>query len=188
MTKNCMTKWAEYKTIVATMRAHGDKGTVGKLLDVLVRDYVLADGIKNTADVRCRKAGQIDWSIRVNGKMFHGETKTNSGEVVKGFDLTEADATIETVMEGADFIAYSPEANFANEGNFEKLMLVFTHEQFFEMLTAVRKGGKPFVKAAKGGTRLNIQTWTACPLGRFYDFAEQNDIPTLEDFVKRMRG
>ena len=179
---------AQYDEVLNEMKKKGDTGTVGKRIDVLVRDYMNVKGIKTAQDVKCRRMNQVDWSFRINGKYFFGETKTNSGEIVKGYNLSMDALTDEDILPNADYIAFSPDANYLTLDNFYKGMLVFTREQFIDMLKVVRKNGGYFAKVANSKReRINIQTWTSAPLGRFYDFIEENNIPTLEEFRAMVR-
>lgn len=172
----------------------GSTGEIGKLVDFHVRDFVMAHGVQTVSDVRCRPVGKCDWSIRINGRVYRGETKTAAG----GWKVAEARISAEDIYPHADYIAYTAEVDNMTEDNFADLMFVFTRAQFIELLTVTgRKGLESSLKYnSKRGT-VEIQQWSvfnkksgkwvSARLNRYYDYLEENEIPTLRDFVDSVR-
>lgn len=176
-------------------RLAGSTGVMGKLCDFAVRDYVMAQGVRKADDVRCRRSGKTDWSIRVAGRMVKGETKTNMGE----WKVPCARISAEDIFPGMDFVVYTAEVDNLTEDNLPDMMFVFTREQFIELLTVTgRKGLESSLRYnAKRGT-VGIQAWSvynkktekwvSARLNKYYDYLEENEIPTLRDWVEAVRG
>lgn len=176
-------------------KALGSTGVVGKMCDFAVRDFVMARGVRRADDVRCRAAGKTDWSIRINGKLYHGETKTAAG----GWKVKEPGIRAEDIYPNADFIAYTAEVDNLTEDNLPDMVFLLTRDQFIEMLTVTgRKGLESSLKYnAKRGTveiqqwsvfNKKTQKWVSARLNKYYDYLEANEIPTLRDWVETVRG
>jgi len=175
--------------------AKGSTGELGKFADYHVRDFVMARGVRAEADVRCRAAGKTDWTIRIHGKLYHGETKTAAG----GWKVSQPGIRAEDIYPKADFIAYAAEVDNLTEDNLPDMVFLLTRAQFIEMLTVTgRKGLESSLKYnAKRGTveiqqwsvfNKKTQKWVSARLGRYYDYLEEHNIPTLRDWVEEVRG
>lgn len=176
-------------------QAKGSTGVMGKLIDYVVRDFVMAHGVRTEADVRCRPASKTDWTIRINGKTYHGETKTAAG----GWKVTQPGIRAEDIYPKADFIAFAAEVDNVTEDNVPDMIFLLTREQFIELLTVTgRKGLDSSLKYnAKRGTveiqqwsvfNKKTQKWVSARLNKYYDYLEENEIPTLRDWVNAVRG
>lgn len=173
----------------------GSTGTFGKLCDFAVRDFVMAGGVRKAEDVRCRRSGKTDWSIRIAGKLVKGETKTNMGE----WKVPCARISAEDIFPGMDYVVYTAEVDNITEDNLPDMMFVFTRAQFIELLTVTgRKGLESSLRYnAKHGTvgiqawsvyNKKTQKWVSARLNKYYDYLEANEIPTLRDWVEAVRG
>lgn len=190
-------KIAQIKAFHARIREEqgkGSTGIVGKLMDFYVRDYLMSGGVRKAADVRCRANGKTDWTIKVSGVLCKGETKTNMGEFKAPSNWTADD-----IFPGYAYVAYTAEVEGLTEDNFMDNMFMFTREQFIELLTVTgRKGLESSLRYnAKHGT-LGIQPWKSyipktgkwceARLNKYYDFLDNNGIPTLREFREAVRG
>lgn len=170
-------------------------GVVGKLCDFHVRDFIMAQGVRKAEDVRCRAAGKSDWTIRIAGHVYHGETKTNMGE----WKVPCARISADDIFPGKAYVAYTAEVEGLTEENIPDNVFIFTREQFIELLTVTgRKGLESSLRYnAKRGT-VGIQAWKVwnnktgkwveARLTKYYEYLEANEIPTLRDWVEGMRG
>lgn len=153
-------------------------GSTGKYMDVLVRDYILKQGICRLRDVRCRKGGAVDVGRRGVGKF---EVKTGSGAVAYGFGLTKADLRPEVVCPDADFVVWAPFPRYLSRDNFTTMFWVFSREDFIACLEAIgKKGLQSSLHITKGGGQVNIQTISAAMEERLWEVLENTD--TLEDW------
>lgn len=169
-----------------------------KFADFSVRDYLMAHGVENADDVRCRPSDKFDWTIRVNGKTLHGENKVGCGAVRYGKTPADVACVAEHIYPNVDFVSYcaEPAKLKAHPENAPKLVRVFTRVQFIEVLTVTgRKGLESSLRIhqTKSGTwQLEIQPWqtkqTAARLGKYEEYCKANDIPTLEEFRAMVRG
>lgn len=175
--------------------AKGSTGEMGKFADYHVRDFVMAHGVESEADVRCRAAGKTDWTIRIDGKLYRGETKTAAG----GWKVAQPGIRAEDIYPKADFIAYTAEVDNLTEDNLPDMVFLLTREQFIEMLRVTgKKGLESSLKYnAKRGTveiqqwavyNKKTQKWVCARLNRYYDYLEENEIPTLRDWISEVRG
>lgn len=176
-----------YKMVLAKQdiakegKSRGSTGSTGKLLDVLVRDYILVKGIQSVSDVKCRKLGKVDVLRKSIGKV---EIKSGSGAVAYGENLTKDDCIEENVLPGVDLVTWTPfTGDYIDEGNFFYMTWVFTREQFIDTLKAIGKHGlASSLKVSKQGRQINIQTITPRMEDRLWDILE--NIPTLEEYFK----
>lgn len=176
-------------------KVQGSTGVIGKLCDFAVRDFVMAKGVQSENDVRCRAAGKTDWSIRINGKLYRGETKTNMGE----WKVPCARISADDIFPGKAYVAFTAEVEGLTEENIPDNVFVFTRDQFIELLIMTgRKGLESSLRYnAKRGT-VGIQAWKVwnnktgkwveARLTKYYDYLEANEIPTLRDWVEQVRG
>ena len=169
-----------YKAELARQDSKLSTGSTGKLLDVLVRDYILVKGIQSVADVKCRKLGKVDVLRKSIGKV---EIKSGSGAVAYGEGLTKDDCIAENVLPGVDLVAWAPFTAFITEENFPSMTWVFTREQFIDTLEAIGKHGlDSSLKISKQGRQINIQTITPRMEDRLWDILDS--IPTLEEYFQ----
>ncbi len=183
---------AEYHEVIAGYARKGSTATVHFEVDGWVRDYLTKKGITRADDIGCRRQEQDDFAIRVNGKLNHGETKIGEGAVCYAPRQENLSITEDMVLSGKDLIAYATCADGITKDTFMKLMYMFTREQFIACLSACGKNGLNStlrIKQAKRGQwQLEIQHWNPRPEERFFDWIEKNNIPTLEEFKKALRG
>ena len=176
-------------------QAKGSTGAVGKLMDFCVRDYLMAHGVDRADDVRCRSAVKSDWTIRIGGKLYRGETKTNMGEWKVPFARINADDIFPTCA----YVVYTAEVEGLDMENFMDNMFVFTREQFIELLTETgRKGLESSLRYNQSRGTVGIQAWKTynkksgkwceARLSKYYEFLEVNEIPTLSEFREMVRG
>lgn len=171
----------EYKRELARQDEKHSTGSIGKLIDVLARDYILVKGIKAVQDVRCRKVEQYDVSRKAYG---HIEVKTGSGAVAYGAGFTKEDCIAANVLPGVDLICWAPFSAYLTEHNFMRMMWVFTREQFIGTLATIGKHGlQSSLKVSKQGAQINIQTITPQMENRLWEILE--NIPTLEEFFHK---
>ena len=169
-----------------------------KYADFSVRDYIMVHGVDEADDVRCRAAEKFDWTIRVNGKYYHGENKVGCGALRYGKTAADVAIDLDKIYPGVSYFSYcaEPAKLKAHKENAPKLFRVFTREQFFEVLTVTgRKGLESSLRIhqTKSGTwQLEIQPWqtkqTAARLGKYEEYCKANNIPTLEEFRAMVRG
>lgn len=176
---------------VETMK--GSTGSTGKMLDYLCRDFIMAHGVGSADDVRCRHQDKADATIYINGKRCNFEIKSACGAVIYGRNLSKADILPDNIYPTTAYIIYTAEVDFIRRDNFAELMLVFTREQFIDLLTDTGKHGlESSLKVGKHGGQIEIQPWAtkACSarLNKFYDWVDANEIPTLEQFMEEVRG
>ena len=171
-----------YLVELARQDALRSTGSMGKLMDVLVRDFILKQGICRLSDVRCRKGGSVDVGRRGVGRF---EVKTGSGAVAYGFGLTKDDLRAEVVCADADFIVWAPFPRFLTRENFTSMFWVFTREDFIDCLEAIgKKGLQSSLHITKGGGQVNIQTITPRMEDRLWDILE--DVQTLEEWKESL--
>lgn len=173
--------------------ARRSTGSIGKMLDYLCRDYVMAQGVREADDVRCRHQDKVDATVYVNGKRSTFEVKSACGAVMYGKGLTKADIIADNIYPKVSYIIYTAEVNYLTRDNFAGMMLVFTRDEFVTMLEETgKKGLQSSLKVGKKGGQIEIQPWAtkACSarLGKFYDWVDSHDIPTLEQFKEMLRG
>lgn len=174
-------KLATYEKILAMQSEKGSTGSIGKLFDVVARDYIMKKGISRENDIRCRKNNQTDVINKKYGKF---ELKTGSGAVCYGEGLTSNDCIAENICAGVTYVVWAPFSKFLTKDNFQEMSWVFTREQFIYTLEKIgKKGLKSSLKVSKNGAQLNIQTITPRMEDRLWDILET--MPTLEDFMGR---
>ena len=173
----------------------GSTGYIGKQVDFWVRDCIMVHGVSSVNDVRCRRCGVDDWTIRIDGKLYRGETKTNMGEWKVPFARISAD----DIFPGKAYVAYTAEVEGLTEDNVLDNVFIFSRDQFIEMLTVSgRKGLESSLRYnAKRGT-VGIQPWklfskqtgkwVEARLNKYYEYLEANEIPTIREFLEMVRG
>lgn len=163
-----------------TAGAKGSTGYANSMFEVAVRRVIS----RGSAEIEFTSAsGKSD--IRI-GRTSWIEIKTCCGE-------TGNDADPLAEIHKARYVLYTPdlpdERTIKSNGlKCLETCYLFTAEQFIEMLCYIHKGGaEPHIKRNASG-RWNIQTlrtynkktgkWSEKPYSRFWDFVDENDIPT----------
>lgn len=185
--------YEEYLEELARQDSLGSTGSNGKNAEVLVRDAFMVNGIRNHKDVRARQAEKVDFSFKYEGKLYRGESKTGQGALLYG-NFTKADldnVTEDDIYPDMDIIVYGIEGAMINEKTFKKVMVVFTREQFVEMLVYTgKKGLRSSIQIGKSGKQIQIQAWKTkeCEkrYNKFWDYVEANNIPSLEDVLRQI--
>lgn len=157
----------------------GSTGALNSMFEVAVRRAVY----RGKQEIEFTTAsGKVDMRV---GRSCWIEIKSCCSEV--GYD----DAPL-MMIERAKYVLYTPELPPRNVIENDALSCLeccylFTSEQFIEVLKAMHKGGtEPHIKRNSNGhwniqtlaTRMKNGNWTTKPLDRFYDFCEENNIPT----------
>lgn len=177
-----------YKNALAMQDKKHSTGSAGKMLDVLVRDYLMKEGIKNGADVRCRKSEKHDFTLIINKKVYNGETKTGGGAILYGDKATAENVQSYNFYKDVQLIAYTINGKILTEQNFMKITVLFTRQQFIDMLEYTGKNGinssVTIKTTCKGVKQAQIQTWSNARENKFFDFIENNNIPTVEQFAQ----
>lgn len=167
-----------YKAELSRQDEKRSTGSIGKLCDVIIRDYILVHGIEKVEDVRCRRLGCSDVIRRKYGKI---EIKTGCGAVAYGSNLTKADCIAENVLPGVALICWAPFSAYLTERNAADMMFVLTREQFIEVLEHIGKNGlQSSLKISKQGAQINIQTITVKMEERLWDALD--GVPTVREF------
>ena len=177
-----------YKSALAAQDQKHSTGSAGKLLDVLIRDYLMKKGIENGADVKCRKSEKHDFTLIINKKVYNGETKSGGGAILYGDNATIENIQTYNFYKDVQLIAYTMTSKILTEQNFMKITLLFTREQFINMLEYTGKNGivssVTIKTTCKGVKQAQIQTWSAARESKFFDFIEANNIPTVEQYAQ----
>ena len=189
---------AAFVAALAEQDVKASTASHAKFADFSVPDYLMSHGVEKADDVSCRAADKCDWTIRIDGKTLHGENKVGCGAVCYGKTAAEVACEADKIYPNVDYVSYcaEPAKLKAHPENAPKLFRVFTRVQFIEVLTVTgRKGLESSLRIhqTKSGTwQLEIQPWqtkqTAARLGKYEEYCTANDIPTLEEFRKAVRG
>lgn len=177
-----------YKNVLAMQDEKHSTGSAGKMLDVLVRDYLMKKGIENGADVKCRKSEKHDFTLIINKKVYNGETKSGGGAILYGDNATVENVQTYNFYKDVQLIAYTLSGKILTEQNFMKITVLFTRQQFIDMLEYTGKNGinssVTIKTTCKGVKQAQIQTWSAARENKFFDYIEKNSIPTVEQFAQ----
>ena len=179
---------SNYKNALAMQDKKHSTGSAGKLLDVLIRDYLMAEGIKNGADVKCRKSEKHAFTLVINKKVYNGEVKTGGGAILYGDKATVENVQSYNFYRDVQLIAYAIDGKILTEKNFMRITVLFTREQFINMLEYTGKNGinssVTIKTTCKGVKQAQIQTWSSARENKFFDFIENNNIPTVEQYAQ----
>lgn len=185
----------EFNIRIREEQTKGSTGYIGKQVDFWVRDSIMVHGVSSVQDVRCRRAGADDWSIRIDGKLYRGETKTNMGE----WKVPCARISPDDIFPKAAYVAFAAEVEGLTADNVLDNVFIFRRDQFIEMLTMTgRKGLESSLRYnAKHGT-VGIQAWkmfskqtgkwVEARLNKYYEYLEVNEIPTIREFLEMVRS
>lgn len=161
-----------------------DKGAMGKIADVLGREYVIKR--LRADDVKARSAGKADCTFKgKDGKMHSIEFKTGCGALAYEYDDEVID--VNRLLEGVEYFAYNPE--YCDNMEVQKQFFVTTREDFLDLLISYSKK-KPMTwfKRNKAYRQVNIQEYNTS--NKKYDYLTNAlyDWPTLELFVADQKG
>ena len=169
-----------------------------KRADYNVRDYLMAHGVGSTDDIRCRPSEEHDWVLIVRRERIVGETKVGEGAVRYAKTAEELDFDPANIYPGVDYIAYcaEPKKLKAHPERKGELFRVFAREQFIGVLEDCGRGGLTgslrIHQQTTGTWQLEIKAWvtTQCSarLAKYEDWVKANNIPTLEEFRRVLRG
>lgn len=172
---NC--RLSAYEQELARQDAKASTGSMGKLADVILRDYILKRGINRASDIRCRVVEKVDVTRRDLGRI---EIKTGSGAVAYGCGLTSDDILEENILPSVDYVAWAPFTKLLTKDNLPSMTWLFTRGEFIAALEAIGKNGlQSSVKVSKHGAQLNIQTITPRMEDRLW--AILANMPTVEE-------
>lgn len=189
----------EFNERIREEQEKGSTGYKGKWVDFHARDYLMADGVRTEADVRCRTADKTDFTLRYDGRSHKGESKTGAGS----WKFNKPDWTEDDIFPDIELFVIAAETEFLTEENFMDQLWVATRAQYIAMLTYTGKRGlqSSLNYDAKHGvmkiqpyvTRVNDKKsgkvrYAYARLNKFYEFIEQEDLPTLREFKESIRG
>lgn len=180
-------------------QAKGSTGAMGKWCEVHARAYLMAKGLSSEADARCRAVGKTDFILYYDGRYHKGESKTGAGS----WKFDKAEWTEDDIYPDIELFVIAAETEFLTEENYIDQMWVCTREQYFAMHRYTGKNGlkSSLTYDAKHGlmkiqpyvTRVNDKKtgkvrYAYARLNKFYEFVEQEDLPTLREFKESIRG
>lgn len=176
----------------------GSTASHAKHADYAVRDFLMAKGVGSTDDVHCRPGDKHDWDLVVRKVRIVGETKVGTGALRYAREEAELDYDPAKIYPDVDYIAYCVDSKKLKAHPERKgtLFLVFTRAQFLQCLSDCGKKGLQsslrIHKQTTGTWQLEIVAWAtpqcSTRLGKYEDWVKANNIPTLEQFRKTLRG
>jgi hypothetical protein len=161
-----------------------DKGAMGKIADVLGREYVTKRLRSN--DVKARSASKADCTFKgSDGKMHSIEFKTGCGALAYEYDDEFID--VERLLEGVEYIAYNPE--FCENIILQKQFFIMTRDEFINLLMSYNeKKPMTWFKLNKAYRQVNIQEFKNSNKKYDYLLNALYECPTLEQFIAEQRG
>ena len=161
-----------------------DKGAMGKIADVLGREYVTKR--LRSDDIKARNAGKADCTFKgSDGKMHVIEFKTGCGALAYEYDDESID--VDRLLEGVEYLAYNPE--YCENMKVQDQFFVMTRDEFIDLLVSYNEK-KPLTwfKRNKEYRQVNIQEFRTS--NRKYDYLLNAlyERPTLEQFIAEQRG
>ena len=189
----------EFNNRIREEQSKGSTGAKGKWIDFMVRDFLMKNGVGSADDVRCRSAEKTDFTLFFDGRYHKGESKTGAGS----WKFDKPDWTEDDIFPTIDLFVIAAETEFLNEANFADQLWVATREQYIAMLTFTGKNGigsslhydekHGVMKIQPYFTKVNDKKsgkvrYAYARLNKFYEFIEQNDLPTLREFKETVRG
>lgn len=179
-------------------RAKGSTGCNGKWVDFHARHYLMAHGVSSLDDVRCRAVDKTDFRLFYDGRYHDGESKTGCGS----WHFNKPDWTEDDIYPDKELFVIAIETDFMTEDNFMDLCWVATREQYIEMHRYTGKNGissslhydakhelmkiQPYVTKVTDPKTGKVRYATA-RREKFYDFIEENELPTLKEFREMIR-
>jgi hypothetical protein len=161
-----------------------DKGAMGKIADVLGREYVTKR--LRSDDVKARSAGKADCTFKgKDGKMHSIEFKTGCGALAYEYDDEFID--VDRLLPGVEYFAYNPE--YCDNMQVQDQFFVTTREDFLNLLINYsEKKPMTWFKRNKAYRQVNIQEFNTS--NKKYDYLTNAlyDWPTLELFVAEQKG
>lgn len=176
----------QYAIELARQDGKNSTGSIGKMCEVVLRNFINVNGISSANDVKSRNVGKADIKRKDIGEI---EVKTGSGAVNYG-QFTMNDLIADNVLPTCNYIAWSPFTTWAKGLNADsmerlapKMTFMFSREQFIDCLETIGKNGlRSSLKLSKGGNQINVQTITPKMESRLWDYLENYKIPTVEQF------
>lgn len=190
--------------------AKGSTASANKRAEAIGRNSMLKNGIckgagKNSGvyDVRARPQDKPDLVVTTpDGKRLHIEIKTGAGAVnyaKVGYGdepFTKADCfNSDLIFPDKELIAFSPCADTITDENVDDQFYIFYREEFLDCLLHMYRGRgqnagtfAAAIHVTKYGAQLNIQTISNRPYNNFYDYVEENEIPTMRQFKEEVLG
>lgn len=189
----------EFNARIREEQGKGSTGFMGKWVDFHARNYLMAKGVEAEDDFRCRAADKTDFTLRYDGRAHKGESKTGAGS----WKFAKADWTEDDIFPDIDLFVIAAETEFLTEENFMDQLWVCTRAQYIAMLTYTGKKGiasslnydakhglmkiQPYVTRVYDKKHDKVR-YAYARLNRFYEFVEQEDLPTLREFRESIRG
>lgn len=161
-----------------------DKGAMGKIADVLGREYVTKRLRSN--DIKARSASKADCTFKgSDGKMHSIEFKTGCGALAYEYDDEFID--VERLLEGVEYFAYNPE--YCDNMQVQDQFFVMTRDEFIDLLMSYN-ATKPMTwfKLNKAYRQVNIQEFKNSNKKYDYLLNALYECPTLEQFIAEQRG
>lgn len=223
----------EFNRRIREEQGKGSKGAMGKWVDFYARDFLMADGVGSTDDIRCRSAEKTDFRLFYDGRYHNGESKTAAGswkmtpaslkavidaerekpanerrseqEIRDSYEGHRADITWteDEIFPNIELFVIAAETEFLTEDNYIDQVWVCNREQYLAMhrytgshgisssLTYDPKKGimkiQPYVTKTFD-KKYNKVRYAYARVNKFYEFVEQNDLPTLREFREKVRG
>lgn len=160
-----------------------DKGAMGKIADVLGREYVTKRLRSN--DIKARSASKADCTFKgSDGKMHSIEFKTGAGALAYEYDDEFID--VERLLYGVEFIAYNPE--YCDNMQVQEQFFVMTRNEFIDLLMSYsEKKPMTWFKLNKAYRQVNIQEFKNSNKKYDYLLNALYECPTLEQFIAEQR-
>lgn len=161
-----------------------DKGAMGKIADVLGREYVIKR--LRTNDVKARAASKADCTFKgSDGKMHSIEFKTGNGALAYEYDDGFID--VERLLAGVEYLAYNPE--YCDNMQVQDQFFVMTRDEFIDLLMSYsEKKPLTWFKLNKAYRQVNIQEFKNSDKKYNYLLDALYEYPTLEQFIIEQRA
>ena len=161
-----------------------DKGAMGKIADVLGREYVTKRLRSN--DVKARSASKADCTFKgKDGKMHSIEFKTGNGALAYEYDDGFID--VDRLLAGVEYFAYNPE--YCDNMQVQDQFFVMKRDEFIGLLMSYNeKKPMTWFKLNKTYRQVNIQEFKNSDKKYNYLLDALYDWPTLEQFIAEQRG
>lgn len=161
-----------------------DKGAMGKIADVLGREYVTKR--LRCGDVKARSEKKPDCTFKGrDGKMHVIDFKTGCSALAYEYDDETID--IARLLAGVEFIAYNPE--YCESMQVQDQFFIMRRDEFLDMLISYNER-KPmtWLKLNKAYRQVNIQEFRTSKRKYDYLLDALYECPTLEQFITEQRG
>ena len=161
-----------------------DKGAMGKIADVLGREYVTKR--LRADDVKARSANKADCTFKgKDGKMHSIEFKTGCGALVYEYDDGFID--VDRLLPGVEYFAYNPE--YCDNMQVQDQFFVMSRDEFINLLMSYsEKKPMTWFKLNKAYRQVNIQEFKNSDKKYNYLLNALYDWPTLKEFIAEQRA